>query len=138
MARLALLALLALTPSAALADFEGTIDRQCGGATREPFAGDPFLIREAGDLWRTSWQGEAWDGYQTATSKAGGEVSIDIPPQNGVSGLVSIVATGELTFTAHAMGDSAVAITGSGNCLADGGCAMTNKPNEPRVTRWTF
>lgn len=121
MTRLALAALLALIPSATLAGFECNIDRQCGGGTCEPFTGDPFLIEEAGDVWQISWQGQAWEGYQTSMIEAGGEVSIVIPPQNGVSGLVSIFSAGEILFTAHAMGDSAVAITGSGTCMANGG-----------------
>ena len=52
---------------------------------------------------------------------AGGEVSIVLPPQNGMSGLVSIFPSGEFLFTAHAYGQGAVAITGSGNCTGEGG-----------------
>lgn len=138
MMRLAPVALPALIPSAALAGFERSIDRQCGGGTCEPFAGDPFLIRETGEARQISRQGQAWEGCQTSTIDPGGEVSIVIPPQNGVSGPVSIFPGGEILFTAHAPGDSAVAITGSGNCMADGGRAMTHKPKEPGVTRWIF
>jgi hypothetical protein len=117
----AVLALLALIPTQALAGFECTIDRQCGGGTCEPFDGGPFLIQEAGDVWRISWQGQEWEGYSTTTLEAGGEASIVIPPQNGVSGLISIYPSGEISFTAHAYGDGAVAITGSGNCMTEGG-----------------
>jgi hypothetical protein len=86
----AVLALLAIIPAPALAGFECSITQQCGGGTCEPFAGGPFLIEEAGDVWAISWEGNAWEGYSTTTMEAGGEVSIVIPPQNGVSGLISI------------------------------------------------
>jgi hypothetical protein len=116
-----LLALMALSPLPAFAGFECAITRQCGGGTCEPFDGGPFLIEEAGDVWRIDWEGQAWEGYSTTTIEDGGEVSIVIPPQNGVSGLISIYPSGEISFTAHAYGDGAVAITGSGNCMTEGG-----------------
>lgn len=119
--KLAILAWLALIPVPAFAGFECSIDRQCGGGTCEAFAGGPFLISEAGDNWRISWEGQEWEGYSTTTMDTGGEASIVIPPQNGVSGLISIYPSGEISFTAHAYGDSAVAITGSGNCMSKGG-----------------
>jgi hypothetical protein len=115
------LTLLALLPAPAFAGFECSITQQCGGGTCEPFDGGPFLIEEAGDVWRISWQGQAWEGYSTTAVVDGGEVSIVIPPQNGVSGLISIYPTGEISFTAHAYGDNAVAITGSGTCMTEGG-----------------
>lgn len=115
------LTLLALFPAPAFAGFECSITQQCGGGTCEPFAGGPFLIQEAGDVWRISWQGQEWEGYSTTTAQALGEASIVIPPQNGVSGLISIYPSGEISFTAHAYGDSAVAITGSGTCMTEGG-----------------
>jgi hypothetical protein len=121
MMKAVVLALLALIPTQALASFECTIDRQCGGGTCEPFDGGPFLIEEAGDYWRVSWQGQAWEGYSTTTIADGEEVSIVVPPQNGVSGLISIYPSGEISFTAHAYGDAPVAITGSGNCMTEGG-----------------
>jgi hypothetical protein len=117
----AILAVLALIPAPALAGFECSIDRQCGGGTCEPFTGGPFLILEAGDMWRISWEGQEWEGYSTTTMQSPGEASIVIPPQNGVSGLISIYPSGEISFTAHAYGDSAVAITGSGTCMTEGG-----------------
>jgi hypothetical protein len=115
------LALVALIPAPALAGFECSIDQQCGGGTCEAFTGGPFLIEEAGDVWRISWEGQEWEGYSTTTMQSAGEASIVIPPQNGVSGLISIYPSGEISFTAHAYGDSAVAITGSGNCMTEGG-----------------
>ncbi len=116
----AILTVLALLPAPAFAGFECSITRQCGGGTCELFEGGPFLIEEAGDVWRISWDGQAWEGYSTTTMGIG-EASIVIPPQNGVSGLISIYPTGEISFTAHAYGDQAVAITGSGNCMTEGG-----------------
>jgi hypothetical protein len=117
----AILAALALIPAPALAGFECSIDRQCGGGACEPFAGGPFLIVESGDTWRISWEGQAWEGYTTTSMLGAGEASIVIPPQNGVSGLISIYPSGEISFTAHAYGEGAVAITGSGICMTEGG-----------------
>jgi hypothetical protein len=116
----AVLAFLAFAPTQAFA-FECTITQQCGGGTCEPFTGGPFLVEEVGDVWNVSMDGQSWQGYSASTVEAGGEISIVLPPQNGMSGLISIYPSGEISFTAHAYGDSAVAITGSGNCLADGG-----------------
>lgn len=116
----AVLAFLVLFPAQAFA-FECTILQQCGGGTCEPFTGGPLLVEEAGDVWRVSMDGQVWEGYSTSTMEAGGEVSIILPPQNGMSGLISIYPSGEISFTAHAYGDSAVAITGSGNCMTEGG-----------------
>jgi hypothetical protein len=116
-----IVALLALIPAPALAGFACKIDQQCGGGTCEPFSGGPFLIKETRDAWNISWEGQEWQGYSTIAMEAGGEASIVIPPQNGVSGLISIYPSGEISFTAHAYGASAVAITGSGTCTSDGG-----------------
>ncbi len=115
------LALLALIPAPALAGFECKIEQQCGGGTCEPFSGGPFLIAEAGDGWRISWEGQEWQGYTTSNTLAAGEASIVIPLQNGVSGLISIYPSGEISFTAHAFGQGPVAITGSGTCMTEGG-----------------
>ena len=117
----AVLALLALIPAPALAGYECTATQQCGGGTCEAYAGGPFLIEEAGDVWRVSTDGQSWDGYITTTADTGGEVSIVLPPQNGMSGLVSIFPSGEFLFTAHAYGQGAVAISGSGTCMTEGG-----------------
>jgi hypothetical protein len=116
-----LFAVLALIPAPALANFECRVAQQCGGGTCEAFTGGHFLIEEAGDVWKVSVDGQAWEGYSTTTTEAGGEVSIVLPPQAGMSGLISIFPTGEFLFTAHASGGQAVAITGSGNCLTVGG-----------------
>ena len=117
--KLAALALLSLIPAPALAGFECTVARQCGGGTCEAYAGGPFLIEEVGDIWKVSTDGQSWDGYVTTSADTGGELSIVLPPQNGMSGLVSIFPAGEFLFTAHAAGP--VSITGEGNCTATGG-----------------
>ena len=117
----AVLVLLGLIPAPAFAGYECIATQQCGGGTCEAYAGGPFLIEEAGDFWQVSTDGQSWDGYLTTTMDAGGEVSIVLPPQNGMSGLVSIFPSGEFLFTAHAYGQGAVAITGSGNCTGEGG-----------------
>ena len=117
----AALAVLALLPAPAFAGFDCSVLQQCGGGTCEAYVGGPFLIEEAGDVWRVSTDGQSWEGYLTTTMDTGGEVSIVLPPQNGMSGLVSIFPSGEFLFTAHAYGQGAVAITGSGNCAGEGG-----------------
>lgn len=119
--KLAATALVALLPVPALAGYECTVIQQCGGGTCEAYAGGPFMIEEAGDVWRVSTDGQSWDGYLTTTMDVDGEVSIVLPPQGGMSGLVSIYASGEFLFTAHANGQGAVAITGSGTCMTEGG-----------------
>jgi hypothetical protein len=111
---------LASAPAQA-ASFDCTILQQCGGGTCEAFDGGTMLVRQAGDVWQVSLAGQAWEGYSTTTTEAGGEVSIVLPPQNGISGLISIYPTGEVSFTVHAYGDAAIAITGSGNCAGEGG-----------------
>jgi hypothetical protein len=103
------------------ASFDCTIAQQCGGGTCEAFDGGPMLVQEAGDVWQVSLAGQSWEGYSSSTQTAEGEVSIVIPPQNGMSGLISIFPSGEVLFTAHAYGDSAIAITGSGTCAGEGG-----------------
>lgn len=115
-----LLTILALLPTPALANIECTVTRQCGGGACEPYAGGPFLIEEVGDAIRVSADGQVWDGYIT-TGLDVPEISIVLPPQNGMSGLISVFPSGEFLFTAHAMGDMAVAISGEGTCQGLGG-----------------
>jgi hypothetical protein len=120
--RLALGLLLGLVPAPILAaSFDCTIAQQCGGGTCEPFTGGSFLVQEVGDIWRVTSDGQSWEGYASTTIDAVGELSIVIPPQNGLSALISIYPSGEILFTAHAYGDGAVAITGMGNCAGEGG-----------------
>jgi hypothetical protein len=119
MKHLALLAV--LIPAPALAAFDCTIQQQCGGGTCEPFTGGGMLLKEVGDVWQVSLDGQMWEGYSASTLTDGGEVSIVIPPQNGISGLISVYPTGEVSFTVHAYGKGAVAITGSGTCAGEGG-----------------
>ena len=108
---------LALLPAPAFAAFECVIDRQCGGGTCEPFVGGPMTAREAGDLWEVSLDGTTWIGNSTTMVEDIGEVSIVIPPVDGLSGLVSVYASGAVVFTVHAGGaDGVVAITGTGVC----------------------
>ena len=121
--RLVLPVLLALAPVPALASgLTCTITTQCGGGTCEPYPGGPFLIEDMGDsLWRISADGQTWDGYSSTTLDTGGEISIVLPPQQGMSGLVTVYPSGEISFTAHAYGEGPVAITGSGTCAGTGG-----------------
>jgi hypothetical protein len=120
--RCALFAVLTVICTPALAaSFDCTIAQQCGGGTCEPFDGGPMLVKETGDAWQVSLSGQSWQGYSASTVTAGGDVSIVIPPQNGLSGLISIYPTGEVLFTVHAYGDGAVSITGNGTCAGEGG-----------------
>ena len=115
-----ILALVAMAPLPALADYQCTAERQCGGGACEPYTGGPFLIAQSGETFRVTADDLVMDGH---FSNAGDseEISIVLPPQNGMSGLVSIFPSGEFLFTAHAYGQGAVAITGSGNCMTEGG-----------------
>jgi len=116
-----LIVALSLTATPALAGFECAIERQCGGGACEPFAGGPLLLNETGDGWEVSMDGATWSGYPASTVTDGGEVAIVIPPQGGVTGLISVYPSGDVSFTVHAYGDQAVAITGQGKCTTAGG-----------------
>ncbi|MBA3910325.1 MAG: hypothetical protein C0524_10690 [Rhodobacter sp.] len=116
----AVLTVACLAPAPALANIECTIVQQCGGGTCEPFDGGPLLLQEVGDVWQVSLAGQMWEGYSTTSADTAGLVSIVLPPQNGMEGLISVYPSGEVSFTAHAYGDGPVSITGSGNCTADG------------------
>ncbi|MDX5351344.1 MAG: hypothetical protein LPJ95_11695 [Paracoccaceae bacterium] len=115
-----LLLTLAILPTPALANFECTAERQCGGGVCEPYPGGPFLVEETGETVRVLADGQTWEGYVTNDGSSD-ELSIVLPPQNGMSGLITIFPDGAFLFTAHAQGDMAVAITGEGTCVATGG-----------------
>ena len=117
----ALFGLIALIPVPAFAGYECTMVDQCGGGTCEPYGGGPILIEELGVGWRVTADGDQWEGYLTTTVDLQGAVSLVLPPQDGMSGLISIYPNGEMTFTAHAYGVSAISITGTGNCKTEGG-----------------
>lgn len=117
-----LIVVLSVFATPALANFDCAIERQCGGGACEAFAGGPLVLQETGDTWQVSLDGGVWQGYSSTTMTEGGEVSIVIPPQNGVSGLVTVMPTGQVAFTVHANSEAGlVAITGEGNCAGDGG-----------------
>jgi hypothetical protein len=117
----AVLLTLVLTSAPALADFECPIVQQCGGGICEVFTGGSLLLREEGDVWQVSIDDQTWQGYATVAPEAGSETSIVLPPQNGVSGLISVYPSNEVSFTVHAYGEGPVAITGSGSCTSGGG-----------------
>jgi hypothetical protein len=105
-----------LAPAPAMADFSCTLERQCGGGTCEPFAGGPMLLTEAGDVWQVTIGDQTWEGYSTTTVTTG-ELSIVIPPQSDISGLVSVYPSGNGVFTVHTDGpDGLVVISGTGTC----------------------
>lgn len=113
------LALLALFPTSAMAGFECSVDRQCGGGTCEAYAGGPFQIDQAGDLWDVKTGDQAWQAFDAGHIEDSGELVLVMPPQGGMSGMISIFPDGKFLFTAHAAGP--VAISGEGACVATGG-----------------
>jgi hypothetical protein len=115
----AALALLTLLPAPALAGFECKVDRQCGGGTCEAYAGGPFLIEPAGDLWEVKSGDQTWQAFDAGHIDDTGELLLVMPPQGGMSGMVTIFPEGQFLFTAHAAGP--VAISGEGACVATGG-----------------
>ena len=113
------LAAMALLPAQAMAGFECKVDRQCGGGACEAYAGGPFLIEPSGDIWQVSTDGQVWQGFDAGYIDDSGELVIVMPPQGGMTGMISIFPEGQFLFTAHAAGP--VAITGEGTCVATGG-----------------
>jgi hypothetical protein len=121
MKRLAI-AVFACLPTAALADYSCTITQQCGLGQCEPFPGDPVVMHEAGDTWQINFGGTVYEGYVSTTVEGTGELNIVLPPQNAVSGLVSLYESGAVAMTFHALnGTDVVAITGFGSCQGTGG-----------------
>jgi hypothetical protein len=117
--KFAVLAVMALLPAPALANFECTIDRQCGGGACEAYAGGPFVIGQTGDTWQVSADGQVWQAFDAGYVEDTGELVLVMPPQAGMSGMISIFPEGQFLFTAHAAGP--VSITGEGACVATGG-----------------
>jgi hypothetical protein len=114
-------AIVALSASPALAAYDCMILQQCSGGACESYE-DALLVKQVGDMWTVSVAGETYEGYETTTMDAGGALSVVLPPQGALSGLVSIYPTGELLFTVHVPADPmAVEITAYGNCAGDGG-----------------
>ena len=114
-------ALLVLAASPALAAFDCNVFQTCNAGDCAPFEDGAMLVKETGDLWTVSIMGETYEGYETTTMEAGGEVSIVLPPQGPLSGLVSIYPNGDLLFTAHVPGEPSMAIVAYGLCAGDGG-----------------
>lgn len=115
----AALVLLALLPAPAFAGFECKVDRQCGGGTCEAYTGAPFVIEQTGDTWAVKSGDQTWQAFDAGHIDDSGELVLVMPPQGGMSGMVSIFPEGQFLFTAHAAGP--VAISGEGACVAIGG-----------------
>jgi hypothetical protein len=111
--------LFALLPAPALAGFECTVERQCGGGTCEAYSGGPFLIEPAGDIWEVKSGDQTWQAFDAGHIDDTGELVLVMPPQAGMSAMVSVFPDGKFLFTAHAAGP--VAISGEGACVATGG-----------------
>lgn len=116
--RYAALAILSLLPAPAMAGFQCTVDRQCGGGTCEAYAGGPFVIAETGDTWSITADGQSWRAFDAGFIDDTGERVLVMPPQAGMS-MISIFPEGQFLFTAHAT--RPVAISGEGACVATGG-----------------
>jgi hypothetical protein len=114
-----LLALVILLPTPVLAGFDCSVDRQCGGGTCEAFQGGPFAIAQTGDSWEVKLGEQVWQAFDAGHIDDTGELVLVMPPQAGMSGMVSIFPDGKFLFTAHAAGP--VAISGEGACVATGG-----------------
>lgn len=112
-------ALLVLIPAQASAGFGCTVDRQCGGGTCEAYPGGPFLIEPSGDFWTVNSDGQSWQAFDAGFIEDTGELVLVMPPQAGMSGMISIFPDGNFIFTAHAAGP--VSISGEGACVATGG-----------------
>lgn len=117
--RSVVLAMLALLPTQALAGFECTVARQCGGGTCEPYSGGPFVIEQTGDTWSVTADAQSWQAFDAGYVEDTGELVLVMPPQGGMSGMISIFPEGQFLFTAHAAGP--ISITGEGSCVATGG-----------------
>ena len=117
-----LIGLVTLLPSAALADFECFVERQCGGGQCAPWSGESLLIKAAGDVWQVDVQGTVFIGYDTSTV-ASGEVNIVVPTVAGTSGLISIMPSGASVMTFHSISDNLnlMAVSAFANCVATGG-----------------
>lgn len=115
----AALALAALLPTTALAGYECTASRQCGGGACEVYPGGPFKIEQSGDVWTVQADAQTYQAFDAGSIDASGELVLVMPPQGGMSGMISIFPEGQFLFTAHAAGP--VSITGEGTCVATGG-----------------
>ena len=114
--------LLTLSASPALANFTCVVERQCGGGACEAFSGGPLTLREAAGAWQVGLGGAEWEAYPVTEIAPGGEINLVIPPQDGMSGLITVTPAGALAFTAHAGSeDGLVAITGEGTCTSEAG-----------------
>lgn len=113
------LAFLALFSTPALAGFDCAVNRQCGGGTCEPFTGGAFAIEQTGDTWTVTLGEQVWQAFDAGHIDDTGELVLVMPPQAGMSGMISVFPDGQFLFTAHAAGP--VAISGEGSCVATGG-----------------
>lgn len=113
--------ILALAAGPALADFDCNVFQTCNAGDCMPFEDGAMQLHEEGDLWSVSIKGEYYDGYSATTLDAGGEVSIVLPPQGPLSGLISVYPNGDLLFTAHVPGEPSMAIVAYGLCSGEGG-----------------
>lgn len=113
------LALMVLFPAPVFAGYECTATQQCGGGTCEPYSGGPFVIEQTGDTWAVKSGEQVWQAFDAGHIDDSSQLVLVMPPQGGMSGMISIFPEGQFLFTAHAAGP--VAITGDGACVATGG-----------------
>jgi len=120
-----LIAALALLPTPSFAAFDCILVEECIDAVCEPFVGGPLQIEEQSDGWVIIMEDSQYVGYSAwdldTDTFAAGVVTILIPRQDDMTGLISIYPTGELTFTVHANIFKPGAVAFSGNCASEGG-----------------
>jgi hypothetical protein len=119
------LAALALLPTPALAAYDCVLVEECTASGCEAFAGGQVLIRQQGEGWVITMEDTQLVGTSALAPDTGafaeGVVSILIPPQEDMTGLISIYPTGEMFLTAHVTALQAGAVTFSGTCAGEGG-----------------
>ena len=109
--------------AAAPATYTGTApvnsqsDADRAGALKTALAN--VVIEQTGDTWSVKSGEQVWQAFDAGHIDDSGELVLVMPPQGGMSGMISIFPEGQFLFTAHAAGP--VAISGEGACVATGG-----------------
>jgi hypothetical protein len=98
MMKAAVVGLLAL-PAPAFAAFDCIVFQRCTGLGCEQYEGS-ILVEQTGEMWTVSGPWETHEGYETMLDQVDG-VSIVLPAQGGISGLLSIYPKGDLVLTIH-------------------------------------
>jgi len=57
----------------------------------------PVLIEQTGDTWEVTADGQVWQGFDAGKLDENGEFVIVMPPQGGMTGMISIFPAGEVS-----------------------------------------